>query len=137
MSSWSRKSKDHLELGRYGEWRARWFYRLRGYRIVDRNVVLGRGEVDLIVRRGSTLVFAEVKTRMSTDHGEPWQAVDHRKRRKLIELARRYVAIHPSKPARLRFDVISISRSGGSWKLVHYPDAFRPESDAERPWILH
>ena len=53
------------ELGPIGERRALWYFRLRGYRIVARNVRLRRGEIDLIVRRGRTLVFVEVKTRQS------------------------------------------------------------------------
>ncbi len=61
-------------LGRAGERRAAWFYRLRGYHIIDRNVRLTAGEIDLVVRRGATLVIAEVKTRQSLAAGEGFVA---------------------------------------------------------------
>ena len=51
------------QLGQRGERRAAWFYRIRGYRIVARNVHLRGGEIDLVARRGRTLVFVEVKAR--------------------------------------------------------------------------
>ena len=44
--------------GRRAEWRAVVHYRLRGYRVLGRNVWAGRYEVDLIVRRGRRLVFS-------------------------------------------------------------------------------
>ena len=67
-------------LGQRGERRAAWFYRLRGYRIVARNVRLRGGEIDLVVRRGRTLVFAEVKARQSLTAGYGVDAVDRRKK---------------------------------------------------------
>src|SRR5205823_3968099 len=74
---------DARELGRRGERRAAWFYRLRGYRIVARNVRSRDGEIDLVVRRGRMLVIAEVKARQSTAAGEGFDAVDRRTREQL------------------------------------------------------
>ena len=39
----------------------RWWYRLRGYRMLGANVWAGGNELDLIVRRGRQLRFVEVK----------------------------------------------------------------------------
>jgi len=74
------------ELGRRGERRAAWFYRLRGYRIVERNLRMRGGEIDLIVRRGGLLVFVEVKTRQSLLAGYGVEAVDRRKKLQIISL---------------------------------------------------
>ncbi|MEM8697028.1 MAG: YraN family protein [Pseudomonadota bacterium] len=49
--------------GRRGEDRAAWYLRLRGYRILARRQRTPRGEIDLVARRGRTIVFVEVKTR--------------------------------------------------------------------------
>jgi putative endonuclease len=49
--------------GRRGEDFATWWLRLRGWRIVARRVKTPRGEVDLIARRGQTVLFMEVKWR--------------------------------------------------------------------------
>ena len=57
--------------GQLAEFMAKWFLRLKGYRIVAHNVVVGKGthsgEIDLIARRGKTLVFVEVKKRSSQE----------------------------------------------------------------------
>ena len=74
-------------LGRRGERRAAWFYRLRGYAVVARNVRFRSGEIDIIVRRGRTLAFVEVKTRQSLAAGAGYDAVDPHKQRQLWGLS--------------------------------------------------
>ena len=121
-------------LGRLGEIRAAWFYLLRGYRIVGRNVRLRRGEIDLIVRRGRTLVVAEVKTRQSLAAGEGYEAVGSEKRRRLVRLASEYLARIGSPNVELRYDVLSLFWNGWRFAVTHYRDAFRPIAEAGRPW---
>lgn len=119
-------------LGRAGERRAAWFYRLRGYRIVERNVRLNGGEIDLVVRRGNILVIAEVKTRQSLAAGEGFLAVDRTKRERMVRLGGEYVARH--RHVQIRYDVLSLFWTGLRFVVSHYPDAFRPLADARRPW---
>lgn len=49
--------------GRRAETLAAWWLRLKGYRILAQRVRTPVGEVDLVARRGRTLVFVEVKAR--------------------------------------------------------------------------
>lgn len=53
--------------GIMAEWRARWFLRLRGFRILCSRYVTGRhtgrAEIDIIARRGNLIIFVEVKCR--------------------------------------------------------------------------
>ena len=121
-------------LGQLGERRAAWFYRVRGYSIVERNLRLRAGEIDLVVRRGKTLVVAEVKTRQSLRAGEGHDAVDAAKRARLVHLADQYLAQHPGEEIELRYDVLSIFWNGRRFIVSHYPDAFRPVSEPGRPW---
>jgi len=121
------------ELGRRGERRAAWFYRLRGYRIVARNVHLRGGEIDLIVRRGGLLIFVEVKSRQSLAAGYGSDAVDRRKKLQLINLASQYLTQHPH-PGEVRHDILSLFWTGWRFVITHFPDAFRPVSDPRRPW---
>lgn len=122
------KVLDPRALGLAGERRARWFYRLRAYRIVGRNVRLHGGELDLIVRRGRALVFVEVKTRQSITAGEGYDSVDRTKQQRLIRLAEQYLARYPQPPeTEVRFDVISILVTNGRLRLTHLRDAFRAE----------
>lgn len=121
------------ELGTKGERRAAWFYRLRGYRILERNARLPAGEIDLVVKRGATIVIAEVKTRQTRVAGEGHEAVTRAKRERMIKLGDQYAARHPE--AQLRYDIVSIYWTGWRFVVTHFPDAFRPIADPRRPWI--
>jgi len=120
------------DLGRRGERRAAWFYRLRGYSIVERNLRLHSGEIDLVARRGRIVAIVEVKTRQSRTAGEGFEAVDRKKRERLIRLGDQYAARHPE--ALLRYDILSLYWTGWWFEVTHLPDAFRPIADAARPW---
>ena len=119
-------------LGTLGERLAAWCYRLRGYRIVDRNVRFKTGEIDLVARRGSTIVIAEVKTRQCERTGEGHEAVNRTKRERMIRLGSQYAAQYPD--AQLRYDVVSIFWTGWRFAVSHYEDAFRPMATVLTPW---
>ncbi len=120
------------KLGALGERRAAWFYRLRGYSILERNAHFAAGEIDLVVKRGTTIVIAEVKTRQSANAGEGHEAVDRKKRERLFRLGEQYAARHPN--SQLRYDILSIRWTGWRFAITHYADAFRPTADAHSPW---
>ncbi|HET8798057.1 MAG TPA: YraN family protein [Thermoanaerobaculia bacterium] len=119
-------------LGRRGERRAAWFYLLRGYSIVGRNVRLPAGEIDLVVRRGKTIVLVEVKTRQTRTAGEGHEAVNRAKRERLFVMGDRYAERYPD--ARLRYDILSLYWTGWRFVITHYADAFHPVADPHRPW---
>ncbi|HVT43105.1 MAG TPA: YraN family protein [Thermoanaerobaculia bacterium] len=127
---------ESKELGRRGERRAAWFYRLRGYSIVARNLRFPEGELDLIVRKGRTIVIAEVKARQSDAKGAPHEAVDATKQHRLVRLAESFLRRFPDRRSDLvvRFDVLSLLWSGRRFHLTHYEDAFRPMRQPGRPW---
>jgi len=72
-----------------------WFYRLRGYRILDTNVWTGGNELDLVVRRGARLAFVEVKAKGSSRYGDPFEMVTEEKQRRLRRAAEAWLAVHP------------------------------------------
>jgi putative endonuclease len=98
-----------LRLGARGEaLTARW-YEARGYRVIARNWRAGRGELDLVVRRGPVLVFCEVKTRSSAAYGSPALAVGRDKQLQLRRLAGAFLAANPQRGVRdRRFDVAAV-----------------------------
>jgi putative endonuclease len=120
-------------LGRRGERRAAWYYRLRGYRIVARNVRMPDGELDLIVRRWKTLVFVEVKTRQSLVAGPGYDAVTRDKQLRIVHLATQWLLRHRH-DGELRYDVLSLHWNGRHFEVTHFADAFRPVADVRRPW---
>jgi putative endonuclease len=89
---------------------ARW-YETAGYDVLDRNWRCRDGELDLVVTRGDTLVFCEVKTRAGTKFGAPFEAVTATKQRRLRNLALRWLAEHGTHRRTLRFDVASVTRT--------------------------
>jgi putative endonuclease len=90
-------------------------------------------EVDLVVRRGRTVAFVEVKTRASLVCGTPAEAVGWRKRR-AIAVAAECWRLRFGRPGdEYRFDLVSVQRSGaGRWVVDHVPDAWRLDSWMER-----
>ena len=95
--------------GRWGEREvARWYER-RGGVIVDRNWRCRAGELDLVVRLGSTLVFCEVKARADDAYGGGLAAVGPRKQRRLRQLAMAWLDAHDVPNVDLRFDVAAVT----------------------------
>ncbi len=97
-------------LGADGEAAVAAWYSGRGYEVVARNWRCPTGELDLVVRKGRTLVFCEVKTRTSAAFGAPVEAVTPRKQARLRRLAGRWLesAGRPGSISDLRFDVASV-----------------------------
>lgn len=98
------------KLGSFGERKAARVYEDAGYRVVARNWRCGEGELDLVLRRGDVLVFAEVKTRSSDSFGMPSEAVTPAKQARIRRLARRFCAETGERARRWRFDVVSVLR---------------------------
>ncbi len=99
---------------------ARW-YRLRGWRILGENVWAGGNELDLIVRRGRTVRFVEVKEKRGSRFGDPLEMVTAEKQRRLRRAASAWLSARPEL-ARLAvgFDVIAV-RDG---RVQRVPQAF-------------
>lgn len=81
--------------GAAAERRVRRHYRLRGYRVLAANARAGGNELDLVVRRGRRLVFCEVKMRRGAGYGDPLEAIDAEKRRRVTRAAESFLARHP------------------------------------------
>jgi putative endonuclease len=99
----------------------RWYYRLRGYRILDTNVRGGPNELDLVVRRGGRVVFCEVKSKGGGRFGDPLDMVDDEKQRRVHRAAEAWLSARPEY-ARLdlRFEVVALRGR----RLERVADAF-------------
>jgi putative endonuclease len=95
--------------GRHAERRAALWYRLRGYRILGRNVWAGGNELDVVARRGRNLVFCEVKEKVGPGFGDPLDMVDDEKQRRLRRAAEAWLVHHPeARCLVVSFDVIAV-----------------------------
>ncbi len=121
MSAPVRRGVANARLGRAAEEAAARYLEARGWRILGRNVRVGRGELDLIVRRGPVLAFVEVKARRTRSCGAPEDAVDAAKRRQVARLAELWLAARPwamGGVRDVRFDIVAVD-------LTSYPAAVR------------
>lgn len=95
-------------LGACGEALAAAWYEEEGYEVLQRNWRCELGEIDLVLRKGRTLVVCEVKTRTSLAYGTPAEAVTAAKRARLRRLAARWLASHDVRAVTVRFDVAAV-----------------------------
>jgi len=116
---------ERTTVGRRGELAAEARYVARGYRVVARNWRCRLGELDLVVSRGGSLVFCEVKTRRGARYGGGFEAVDARKRQKVRALAEVFLLQARADPRSVRFDVASVwMKRDGSTSVEIFEDAF-------------
>ena len=103
------------------ERRAVLHYLLRGYKILGTNVWAGGNELDLVVRRGRTLRFVEVKEKKSARYGDPLEMITAEKQRRLRRAAESWLGARPElAQLAVGFDVIAV-RDG---RIQRVPQAF-------------
>lgn len=106
-------------VGNRAERRALWHYRLRGYRVLATNAWAGGYELDLVLRRGRTVVFCEVKAKGDRRFGDPIEMVTAEKARRITRAAEAWLAAHPElSGCKARFDVAA-ERHGKLERVVN------------------
>jgi putative endonuclease len=111
--------------GRQGETLARAELERRGYEILAERFRTRCGEIDLVARHGSTLVFVEVRTRRRGTSGTAAESVDRRKQLQVARMAAAYLATHEGSNGPCRFDVVALDYDGATEpRIVVYENAF-------------
>lgn len=113
-----------LLLGKEGERLAERFLEKKGYKLLERNYRCSAGELDLVVLDRRVIVFVEVKTRTGQGFGTPFEAVEFRKQRKIIQSAQFFLAEKGLQQRDARFDVIGVSWVGREPVVEHIENAF-------------
>jgi putative endonuclease len=117
-----------LRYGERSEHLAARHLKWRGYKIIARNFRAAGAEIDVIMMDRDTLVFVEVKARMSDGLGPPELSVDDRKQyriRRAAEIfANRYHRQDLAQERPMRFDVVAISGDGRGRRVEHLKGAF-------------
>jgi putative endonuclease len=89
--------------------------------MLDANAWIGGYELDLVLRRGRTIVFCEVKSKSGTALGDPLEMVTGEKQRRLTKAAESWLAAHPEHGGcEVRFDVVGV----GAGRVEHLRQAF-------------
>lgn len=117
---------NRRELGAAGEAAAAAWLEARGYTIVARNVRTRYGEIDLVARQESLVVFVEVKSRTGEAFGHPAEAIMPLKQHRLARLAASYLHRWGLDHCAVRFDAISVRLDASATikEIEHTPDAF-------------
>ncbi|HBV81486.1 MAG: YraN family protein [Lachnospiraceae bacterium] len=80
-----------------------------------------QGEIDIIGKDGEYTVFFEVKYRKNGANGQPAEAVNYRKQRKICKVADHYRMIHQiGEFSPVRYDIVAICGTEITW----YQNAF-------------
>ena len=107
--------------GQWAEWLAAGLLLLKGYRVVERRHKTPVGEIDLIARRGRTIIFVEVKARGTIELAA--HAITHRQRDRIARAAQYWLSQNSdAQEADLRFDAILVA---SPWQVHHVKDAFQ------------
>lgn len=132
----------HLHLGRQGEDAAAALLEAKGLRVLERNAVFGRLELDLVCQDQDTLVFVEVKTRAEGSLASPAEGLTAQKRARLLRAAQAYLSHHQLWHKPCRFDLVSVLvRNNAIRHIEHIENAMtadepqgRNRSSSWQPW---
>ncbi len=111
------------ELGVYGEDLAVNLLEQKGYRIRTRNFRFNKNEIDIVAEYDDKIIVIEVKTRQTSEIGEPWMAVTRKKQRSIIAVADHYIR-EEELDSDVRFDIVSIVHNSYRTTIDHIEDAF-------------
>ncbi|WP_029034501.1 YraN family protein [Salinimicrobium terrae] len=114
---------QHNELGKRGEEMAVAHLLATGYKIVARNFIYQKAEVDIIARKANILAVVEVKTRSTPDFGNPQDFVKKKQINQLVKAIDYFVNEH-NLDVEVRFDIIAIIKNKAGTRLEHLEDAF-------------
>lgn len=118
--------KTMREIGDEGEELAVAYLESKGYTILERNYHFERAEVDIVAYNNeSCIVFTEVKTRSSSNYGEPEEYVDDQKIQNVYKAAEAWIYERKMDGVPVRFDVISILQENNEAPdIKHFKNAF-------------
>src|SRR5258708_28070240 len=94
--------------GKYGEDLAKTLLIKRGYKILQSNFKSKFGEIDIIAKDKTQIVFVEVKARWTDKFGAPEEAVTKPKLEKIKKTIDYYYFLNPALTCDARIEVVAI-----------------------------
>ena len=113
-------------MGARGETIAREYLEAKGYEILTTNFRCPWGEVDIVARSGSCLVFVEVRARRSSEQfGTPEESLSKKKRDRLVATAQTYLqtCAAPSEDWRIDLIAVRMDNRGAAGRVSHIEHA--------------
>lgn len=113
----------HNEFGKLGEEMATKYLMGKGYDIRSRNYRFQKAEIDIVAQKGNILAVVEVKSRSSNELQEISETINQKKKGLLVSAADHYVT-EKDLDVDVRFDIITILKTGQDFEITHVEDAF-------------
>lgn len=113
-------------IGNDGEKATATFLEQEGFAIDCMNYRKFYGEIDIIARKKGIVLFVEVKTRKK-NYFDASLLVPPSKQRKIILVAKEYIAKHHLHDMIFRFDVSLVTLEGDRYDICYIPNAFMGE----------
>jgi putative endonuclease len=109
MSRSTRQQTGRQQAGREAEAYALLHLQQQGLQLITQNWLCKRGELDLVMLDGDTVVFVEVRYRRHSGWGGAAGSIDFRKQERLVTAAQLYLQQEPQwNRYPCRFDVIAV-----------------------------
>ncbi len=118
---------DNRNVGQSGEKIAANYLQKKGYKILHKNFHTHWGEIDIIAEKNNKLCFIEVKTRINTSYGQPYEAVTDRKVQHLMRPINYFLLQKKYKDYKLSLDVVSIILNANKTinEIKHFENIYR------------
>lgn len=107
------------EMGNKGEDAVCRYIEKYGYRIVERNFVCKKGEIDIIAENDDTIAFIEVKSRKEDSMVSGAEAVNYTKKMRIIKTAAYYTYKNPL-TKQPRFDIAEVILKNNIPSVLRY-----------------
>ena len=111
IKSGMQEDLSNRDKGQQGEDLACHYLIKNGFNIVCRNFRTPRGEIDIVAQKKQMLHFFEVKTRLGTRFGDPFEALTTVKKRRLRQTAQWFLLKHKEHNKPCLFGVIGVDLS--------------------------
>lgn len=110
-----KKSAPKNHLGVCAEKWAQQYLESQGLSLIGCNYKAPRGEIDLIMQEGPTLVFIEVRLRSTNKYGSAADSINYRKQQSIIHTAQYFLQVEKKWNQTIcRFDTICLDKDPGN-----------------------
>jgi|SRR5690606_2813639 len=114
---------SHNDFGKEAEQIAADYLIKKGYEILERNYCFQKAEIDIIAFKDDVIAVVEVKGRKENFLERPEDSVKKKKIRLLVKAINEYV-IESELDSEVRFDIISVIKTGQRFDVEHFESAF-------------
>ena len=105
-------------IGKMGEVKIAWHYRLKGYKIIARNFSCRYGELDIVALKNDTIVVVEVKTRKNANFAQAREFVDYHKQARIKNTTNIFLQKYSYTEYNVRFDVAEVYTENNKINII-------------------